>query len=254
VLHNFFHGSFGVEEDRPVIKLNDISFKHSGGALILNRLNFQFNQGQKIGLVGPNGGGKTTFFHIIMGLLKPSSGTIEIFGNQLKNETDFLIVRQKIGFLFQNSDDQLFSPTVLEDVAFGPLNLGKTKDEAIKTAMETLEHLGLSGFENRITHKLSGGEKRLVSLATVLAMKPEILLLDEPATGLDDPTKANIIRLLSQLHLSYILISHELDFLEEITDTIYIMENGKLHSGEGVHLHKHLHAHPHGAHPHRHKT
>ena len=242
-----------MEKDGVIIKLDDISFKHPNGPVIIDKLNFQLKQGQKIGLIGPNGGGKTTFFHIIMGLLKPFSGKIEIFGKQLKNETDFLYVRQKVGLLFQNSDDQLFSPTVLEDVAFGPLNLGETKDEAIKTACDTLEYLGLSGFENRLTHKLSGGEKRLVSLATVLAMKPEILLLDEPTTGLDEATKNNIINLLSKLNLSYILISHEIDFLEEITNNIYVMEKGKLHSEKVAHIHRHLHAHPHGLHPHSHK-
>ncbi len=241
-------------KNSPVIQLENISFGYPGSSLVLDKLNFQLDQGQKIGLIGPNGGGKTTFFHIIMGLLKPSSGTIEIFGKPIKNQADFLFVRQKIGLLFQNSDDQLFSPTVLEDVAFGPLNLGKTKDQAINTAMSTLKYLGLSGFEDRLTYKLSGGEKRLVSLATVLAMEPEILLLDEPTTGLDDATKKHFIHLLSQLELSYILISHELDFLEETTDTICMIENGKMYSNGNVHLHKHLHAHPHGLHPHRHKS
>jgi cobalt/nickel transport system ATP-binding protein len=243
-----------MEENSPVIQLENISFGYPGSSLILDKLDFHLDHGKKIGLIGPNGGGKTTFFHIIMGLLEPSSGTIEIFGKPIKNKADFLFVRQKIGLLFQNSDDQLFSPTVLEDVAFGPLNLGKTKKEAISTAMNTLKYLGLSGFEDRMTYKLSGGEKRLVSLATVLAMEPEILLLDEPTTGLDDTTKKHFIHLLSQLELSYILISHELDFLEETTDTICMIENGKMYSNGNVHLHKHLHAHPHGLHPHRHKS
>ena len=133
--------------------------------------------------MGPNGSGKTTLFHIIMGLLTPSSGTIEFFGKPVKTEKDFRKVYKKVGLLFQDADDQLFSPTVLEDVAFGPLNLGKSKLEARNIAQNTLERLGIAHFENRVTHKLSGGEKRLVALATVLSMEPELLLLDEPNTG-----------------------------------------------------------------------
>lgn len=203
--------------------------------------------------MGPNGSGKTTLFHIIMGLLKPLSGNIEIFGKSIREEKDFIDVRMRIGLLFQDADDQLFSPTVLEDVAFGPLNLGKSKDEAIDIARKTLEFFDLAGFEDRITYKLSGGEKRLVSLATVLAMEPEILLLDEPTTGLDEKTKTKIKKTLRELDLSYILISHEFDLLSEITDSIYTMDKGKIIFDKEVHLHEHVHAHPHGSYSHEHK-
>ena len=138
----------------------------------MKNLDFEFHKGDRIGLVAPNGSGKTTLFHVIMGLLKPSAGRIVIFGQTRRKEKDFIDVRHRIGLLFQDADDQLFSPTVLEDVAFGPLNLGKTKQEALDISRRTLSFLGLSGFENRITFKLSGGEKRLVSLATILAMEP----------------------------------------------------------------------------------
>ena len=154
---------------------------------------------------------------------------------------------------FRMPTTQLFSPTVLEDVAFGPLNLGKSKDEAIDIAVRTLNNLGLSGFENRLTHKLSGGEKRLVSLAAVLAMEPSVLLLDEPSTGLDVQTKQRLVEVLTNLDLSYILISHEFDFMGEITDKIYAMENGKINTKPSVTLHRHVHAHTLGSHPHEHK-
>jgi cobalt/nickel transport system ATP-binding protein len=134
-----------------LINLEDILFSYPGRKPVLNSLSFQFHARDKIGLIGPNGSGKTTLFHIIMGLLKPASGKMEIFGNLMIEEKDFGSVRQKIGLLFQDADDQLFSPTVLEDVAFGPLNLGKSKQEAIDTAKQTLEILGLEGFEERIT-------------------------------------------------------------------------------------------------------
>ncbi len=236
-----------------IINLTDISFSYPGSPKVLDKLDLQFSRNDKVGLMGPNGSGKTTLFHIIMGLLKPLSGKIEIFGKTAKEEKDFIDVRQKIGLLFQDADDQLFSPTVLEDVAFGPLNLGKSRDEAIDIARKTLDFLDLAEFEDRFTYKLSGGEKRLVSLATVLAMEPEILLFDEPTTGLDEKTKIKIKKTLSELDLSYILISHEFDLLSEITDSIYTMDNGKILFDDEVHFHKHAHAHPHGSSFHKHK-
>jgi len=242
-----------MDMKKPLIYLEDITFSYPGSSPVIDKLNLKFYRGDRIGLVAPNGSGKTTLFHIIMGLLKLSSGNMEIFGKPVKEERDFLIVRQRIGLLFQDADDQLFSPTVLEDVAFGPLNLGKSKDEAIEISKRTLEFLGLAGFEDRITFKLSGGEKRLVSLATILAMEPEILLLDEPTTGLDNEIRVKIAQVLSDLDISYILISHNIDFLSNLTDSIYTMEKGKILLDKTLHIHEHLHAHPHGKYQHEHK-
>ncbi len=243
-----------MDQNNLIINLSDISFAYPGSSRVLDKLNLQFHQGDRLGLIGPNGSGKTTMFHIIMGLLKPSSGTIEIFGRQVNGERDFRSVRERIGLLFQDADDQLFSPTVLEDVAFGPLNLGRSQEEAKDIAQKTLDLLGLSGFEDRVTYKLSGGEKKLVSLATVLAMEPEILLLDEPSNGLDDNTKARLMEALSQLDLSFILISHEIDFLSETADSICEMRDGKILLDEEVYAHPHYHRHPHGTVPHEHKA
>ncbi len=242
-----------MDSNNLIIDLTDIYFSYNNSPNVLEGLNLHFSRNKKIGLMGPNGSGKTTLFHIIMGLLKPVSGKIKIFGKNAKEEKDFIDVRRKIGLLFQDADDQLFSPTVLEDITFGPLNLGKSRKEAIEVARKILDFLGLSGFEDRFTYKLSGGEKRLVSLATVLAMEPEILLLDEPTTGLDKKTKTKIKKALSELDLSYILISHEFDLLSEITDSIYTMDNGKILFDDDVHFHQHAHAHPHGSYQHEHK-
>jgi len=241
-----------MEKNDLIVHLKDICFSYPNEAPVLDRLNLTLRKGNRFGLMGPNGSGKTTLFHIIMGLLAPTSGRIEIYNLPVKTEKDFRAVRRKIGLLFQDADDQLFSPTVLEDVAFGPLNLGKPQEEAIDIARSTLKYLGLAGFEDRITYKLSGGEKRLVSLATVLAMQPEVLLLDEPTSGLDDKTKTILKNVLSDLDLTFILISHEIDFLTEITDAIYTIENGHIHFDRKVHVHQHVHAHPHGAYVHEH--
>jgi cobalt/nickel transport system ATP-binding protein len=211
-----------------LIRLRDITFGYDSGHDVLKKLSFAFSQGDRVGLTGPNGSGKTTLFHVILGLLQPTEGKIEIFGKGMGQEADYREARERIGLLFQDANDQLFCPTVAEDVAFGPLNLGKRHEEASKIARETLEILGLAGFEDRVTYKLSGGEKKLVSLATVLAMKPDILLLDEPTSGLDEETTERIIQVLDRSPASYMIISQDKNVLIRTTHRIYRMANGKL--------------------------
>jgi cobalt/nickel transport system ATP-binding protein len=138
-------------------------------------------------------------------------------------------------------------------VAFGPLNLGKSIEEAQEIVRRTLAYLGLEGFEDRITFKLSGGEKRLVSLATILAMEPEVLLLDEPLTGLDVDTRSKIEEIISNLDSSYIIISHDIDFLLSTTTQIYTLKGGKILFDDKLQVHVHQHAHPHGRYPHEHE-
>ncbi len=235
-----------------IIHLRKICFSYPGRTPVLSDLEFTMRRGERIGWVAPNGSGKTTLFHIIMGLLPPDDGEIEIFGQPVREEKDFEVVRRRIGLLFQDADDQLFSPTVLEDVAFGPLNMGKTKEEAIEISRATLERLGLQGFEERVTFKLSGGEKRLVALATVLAMQPEVLLLDEPTSGLDEQTKERLKEVLASLNLSIVLISHEFDFMADVVNGYQTLKGGKLIKDPEHHPHVHEHAHPMGKHPHQH--
>lgn len=242
-----------MDENDLLINLEGISFRYPDGPPVLNELDFKLRRGSRIGLIAPNGSGKTTLLHVIMGLLKPSSGKLEIFGRPVREEKDFADVRRRIGLLFQDADDQLFSPTVLEDVAFGPLNLGKSKSDAVQIARKTLDFLGLAGFEDRITFKLSGGEKRLVSLATVLAMEPEVLLLDEPMNGLDIETKAKLTEILFGIDQSYIMISHDFDFLANTAEDIFTMSEGKIILDKELHVHEHVHAHEHGVYPHRHE-
>ncbi|NLC69925.1 MAG: ABC transporter ATP-binding protein [Desulfuromonadaceae bacterium] len=239
-------------ESRLLIKLADIQFAYPGGEPVLSCLDFELRDGERVGLTGPNGSGKTTFFHLIVGLLKPSRGQIEAFGRRLENEADFIAARRRIGLLFQDADDQLFFPTVLEDVAFGPLNLGKSPAQAREIAQRTLAKLGLQGFEKRLIHRLSGGEKKLVSLATLLAMEPEVLLLDEPTNGLDEKTRNNFLEILKGLEISYIIISHEIDFLEKSVQALFALADGRILGDDKITIHRHLHAHPHGSLPHRH--
>jgi len=212
---------------KPIIKLRNISF-HYDSIEVLKNLNLEVYEGDRIGLIGPNGSGKTTLLYIIMGLLKPTSGTVEIFGKPRHTEKDFIEIRQKIGLLFQDSDSQLFCPTVKEDIAFGPLNLGKTREEAFKIVNETCELLGLKGFENRITYKLSGGEKKLVAFATVMAMNPICYLLDEPSSGLDEETTERLLNYLRNNAKTYLLVSHDKDFINKATDKIFVLEPNKI--------------------------
>ena len=213
--------------NEPLIELQNLTFSYPGAAKpVFQDFNYQLLPGTHIGLIGPNGCGKTTLLHLIMGLLRPQAGRIVIFGQEVKKERDFVEVRQKVGLLFQNADDQLFCPTVLEDVTFGPLNQGKPPAEAIRIARETMARLGLTGFEDRVTYRLSGGEKKLVSLATVLAMQPRLLLLDEPTAGLDENTRHRLIHILQDLDIAYMIVSHEPDFLNHTV-------------GECCHVHGH---------------
>ncbi len=237
----------------PLILLQDISHRYADAEnLILNKVHISLSEHQRVGLIGPNGCGKTTLFHLIMGLLKPLSGTVRYKGKVLAGDKDFGELREEVGLLFQDADDQLFSPTVLEDVAFGPLNKGAAPAEARDIAQQTLKDLGLSHLERRITHHLSGGEKKLVALATILAMHPRVLLLDEPTNNLDQQTQSRLIGIINGLDLAFMIISHDYDFLVATCEDLYLLDKGHVTSGHTSHLHTHHHAHPHGAHPHKH--
>ncbi len=235
-----------------ILEVENLKFSYPGEAPVLNGLSFALPVGARCGLVGANGSGKTTLFHLLMGLHRPQGGRVRFFGAEAKEARDFARVRRRVGLLFQDADDQLFCPTVLEDVAFGPLNQGKSREEALHIARQTLDTLGLAGFEERVPHRLSGGEKKLVSLATVLSMRPELLLLDEPTTGLDPRTKERLLEILQGLELSYLLISHEMDFLRAVTDEVLVMRDGRIETGEVEIPHYHLHVHKVGSKAHKH--
>ncbi|WP_419787788.1 energy-coupling factor ABC transporter ATP-binding protein [Pseudodesulfovibrio sp.] len=237
--------------NRTIIALHDIVYAFPGQNATLNGLNFHLHEGEKIGLFGPNGAGKTTMLHILMGLLKPSLGEVTLFGKTMADGKDFDEARLKIGFLFQHSDDQLFCPTVLDDVAFGPLNQGLTPEEARERAAEALATVGLSGFEDRVPYRLSGGEKKLVALATILSMRPEVLILDEPTTGLSPEAKERLVDILKNLEMARLVVSHEPDFLSATTNSLLGMRDGRIHPGS-LKPHSHVHIHEEGDIPHEH--
>ncbi|WP_371170636.1 energy-coupling factor ABC transporter ATP-binding protein [Aliiroseovarius sp. 2305UL8-7] len=209
----------------PLIELSDIHFAYPTLDPVLEGASMQLEAGERLSLVGPNGAGKSTLLKIIMGLLVPTQGTITAFGTPRNEEADFHELRRRIGFVFQDADDQLFCPTVAEDVAFGPLNLGKSKDEALAIVDDVLGRLGLMHLRDRVTHKLSGGEKRLVTLATVLAMEPEVLILDEPTNALDPDNYARLVDILKGLDQAIILVSHDPEFRAEIAPDGYVLKD-----------------------------
>lgn len=211
-----------------LIALSDVSFAYPGGRAVLSECSFRLARGERVGLVGSNGSGKSTLLSLIVGLLEPSAGRVEAFGRPRECEQDFYEVRCRAGLLFQDADDQLFCPTVAEDVAFGPLNLGKHRHEVHGIVARTLDELGLAGCEDRITYKLSGGEKRLVALATVLAMEPEVLLLDEPTSGLDEAATERVTGILAGLSQSMILVTHDRRLLEALATRRVELQGGRL--------------------------
>lgn len=215
-----------------LIEFRDVAFSYRG-VPVLSGAEFALNEGERLGLAGTMGSGKTTLLHLAVGLLKPDSGTIRAFGADRRKETDFYEVRRRVGLVFQDSDDQLFCPTVLEDVAFGPLNLGYSNSDAGDAASKALAQVGMNGFEKRITYRLSGGEKRLVALATVLAMNPDVLLLDEPHNGLDASAFKRVETLLSSLPQSMIVVSHDRKFLRSVTTRSLMLEDGRVISETG---------------------
>ena len=211
-----------------LITAEQVSYSYPQQGMVLDQASLSLYAGEKVSLEGSNGAGKTTLFNLLVGLNKPKAGKIIAFGKERLVEADFIEVRSRAGFLFQDPDDQLFCPTVLEDVAFGPMNQGKTAEEAKTISLEVLDCLGMAGFEERVTHQLSGGEKRLITLASVLAMKPEVLLLDEPSNALDKDARIRLIEVLRSLSQAMIIISHEPSFLDALVTRRTRLEGGKV--------------------------
>ncbi len=215
--------------EKILIKLENISFRYNSFS-VLENISFELKFGEKVGLIGPNGSGKTTLLYIIMGFLKPVSGKVFIFGKERKKNKDFLEVRQKLGLLFQDSDSQLFCPTVKEDIAFGPLNLGKKRGEVKEIVKKIARIFNIEHLLNRPIYKLSEGEKKIVALATVFAMDPICYLLDEPSSGLDENTRNKLIEFLKNHVKTCLIVSHDREFLKEIVENIYLLKNRKIYS------------------------
>jgi cobalt/nickel transport system ATP-binding protein len=217
-----------VSGEDVLIGLSGVSFHYEAGRPVLAGLALRLKRGERIGLVGANGSGKTSLLHLLVGLLHPTAGEVAVFGQPRRTERDFRDVRRRVGLVFQDPEDQLFCPTVAEDVAFGPLNLGKDEAEAMEIVHTALGQLGLEDLADRITYRLSFGQKKLVSIAAVLAMQPEVLLLDEPDVGLDEDHENQLVRVLNDLPLTMLIVSHHQAFLERVTERCLVLGGGRL--------------------------
>ena len=208
------------------IEVHDLSFNYPDGRQALRGVTLRVEPGEKIALVGPNGAGKSTLLLHLNGILR-GAGSVCVAGMDL-NEGNLGKIRAAVGLVFQNPDDQLFSPTVLDDVAFGPLNMG-LPEAAVRIKTEAaLAAVGMADYINRNSHHLSIGEKKRIAIATVLSMDPEILVLDEPTAGLDPRARRNLITLLRQLDMTMLVSTHDMRMVAELFDRTAIMEDGRI--------------------------
>jgi cobalt/nickel transport system ATP-binding protein len=212
----------------PVICVQDLSYVYPGGPVALERVSLEAVRGESIGLVGPNGAGKTTLFLCLSGVLSIRKGAVRLAGLDPAEAVQRRALPAKLGIIFQNSDDQLFHATVFDDVAFGPLNLGLGPKEVKQRVAEALARVGLAGFDQRVPFHLSGGEKRRVALAGVLAMRPEILLLDEPSMYLDPRGRRELIGLIKSLTVTKIIAAHDLELVRETCGRVLVLDGGRL--------------------------
>ena len=220
-----------------ILETRNVSYSYADGTQALKGVSISLQEGKKIALVGPNGAGKSTLMLMFNGILRPSAGEILFHGRTLQyDSTSLREIRRKVGMVFQNSDDQLFAPTVYQDVAFGPINLGFAPEKVERYVSYALSYVGLCGYERRPPHHLSGGEKKRVAIAGILAMEPEVIILDEPTSNLDPASSEEIVEMLDELNLggkTMIISTHDVDLAYRWADEMLLMENGQLlHQGE----------------------
>ncbi|MGD0498326.1 MAG: ABC transporter ATP-binding protein [Bryobacteraceae bacterium] len=211
---------------RPLIEARDLRFRYDDGAAALNGVSFRLEEGESVALLGPNGSGKTTFMLHLNGLLA-GQGHVEVCGLPV-NRGNLPAIRRKIGMVFQDAESQLFMPTVLEDVAFGPLNRGLNRSEALDRAMAALKTVGMDAAAARAPYHLSAGEKKRAAIAGVLATDPEILALDEPTTFLDPPGQRALAELLAGLPQAKIIVTHNTPFAMALCSRAVFFQGGRI--------------------------
>ncbi|MDQ2777286.1 MAG: energy-coupling factor ABC transporter ATP-binding protein [Acidobacteriota bacterium] len=225
-----------------VFDIADVCFSYRGHKA-LSGLSVQVHRGERIALIGANGSGKSTLLRLLAGLSFPDSGGISLFGEELteerlEEEEYFFRFRRRVGILFQNPDVQLFNASVFDEIAFGPLQMGWPRDQIRNLVNKTLEEMRIADLRDRAPHRLSGGEKKRVALASVLVLDPEVLLLDEPTAALDphsDDQMINLLKSWANGKKTVITATHDLDTLEDIADRCYVLDNGRI-AAEGAPL------------------
>ncbi len=219
-----------------MIDVRDLSFDYPDGRQALRAVTCHVAAGERVGLIGPNGAGKTTLLLCLTGVLEPPPNTVTVAGMDPASAADRRQLPGHVGLVFQNSDDQIFSATVGEDVAFGPLNLGLPLDEVQRRVAEALETVSLTGHETRVAFHLSAGEKRRVALAGVLAMRPAVLLLDEPSSSLDPRGRRGLINLLNTLPGTIVIATHDLAMIRDTCSRVLLLDGGRVVADGGVEM------------------
>ncbi len=209
-----------------MIAFEHVSFAYEKGRPVLNDISFRIEDGEAVGLIGANGAGKSTIMKLLLGLLS-GEGKITVDGDEVKKE-NLAKIRRKLGFVLQNSDNQMFMPTVYEDMIFAPLNYGMSREEADRRVDEVLDRLGLQELKHRHNHKISGGEKRMAAIATILAMDPAAVLMDEPSAALDPYNRRIVINTIRDLKQLKLITSHDLDMILDTCDRVILLSGGRI--------------------------
>ena len=207
-----------------MISFDNVSYTYEKGATALDGVSFHIARGESVGLIGANGAGKSTLMKALLGLVS-ADGAITVDGLRVEKR-NLPEIRRRLGFVLQNSDDQMFMPTVYEDMIFAPLNYGLSRQEAEARVDEALERLGLEALKHRHNHRISGGEKRMAAIATILAMRPEALLMDEPTAALDPFNRRVVIDIIRQLPQTKLITSHDLDMIMDTCDRVILLSGG----------------------------
>ena len=209
-----------------MIEFQNVSFSYESGRPVLRDLSFSIRDGECVGLIGANGAGKSTVMKLLLGLLT-GEGKILVDGIEVKKDT-LSQIRKKLGFVLQNSDNQMFMPTVYEDMIFGPLNYGLSREETDRRVDAVLDALGLQELKHRHNHRISGGEKRMAAIATILAMEPEAMLMDEPTAALDPYNRRIVIKAIRSLPQTKLITSHDLDMILDTCSRVILLSEGRI--------------------------
>lgn len=209
------------------IEVRDLQYSYPDGYKAINNITFTVSHGESVGVIGENGAGKSTLLMLLTGILFPENGEV-LVGDVRVTKNTLPMIRQRVGMVFQDPDDQLFMTTVYDDVAFGPRNYKLGADEVSSRAMKALEVVGITHLKDRAPFKLSGGEKRAASIATVLSMQPDVLIMDEPTSSLDPKSRRRIINLLNNFIHTKIITSHDLDLILETCSRTILLKDGKV--------------------------
>ena len=216
----------GKSMEKEMIRLENVSYAYPDGTKVLVDISFAIKKGEKVGLIGANGAGKSTLFKSLLGLVN-ASGTILIDGLQM-NKVNLSQIRKKVGYVIQDSDNQMFMPTVMEDLIFGPMNYGMSRGEAQEKAEQIMVQLNILHLKEKYNHKISAGEKKMAAIAAILMMEPEVMLMDEPTSSLDPKNKRNLVGILNKLDVGMVIASHDMDLIRETTNRVLLLDEGRI--------------------------